>query len=92
MVNEKKTHAMSKEQTVYQIKVQGQLDERWSDWFDGLAVTIESENPPVTTLTGPADQSALRGMLNRIWDLNLILISVVPKNTTPNRVVSVEQT
>lgn len=58
----------------YQIKVQGRLDEGWSDWFAGLTVTFESG---VTTLTGPvADQSALRGILTRIWDLNLTLLSV----------------
>jgi hypothetical protein len=65
-------------EAVYQIKVQGQLDERWSDWFNGLTVVMgnESENPPVTTLIGPADQAALRGILNKIWDLNLTLHSV----------------
>jgi hypothetical protein len=63
---------------VYQIQVQGKLDERWSDWFSGLAVAVGSENPPVTTLIGSIDQAALRGILTKIWDLNLMLISVVP--------------
>jgi hypothetical protein len=64
----------------YQIKVQAELDERWSDWFNGMTVQSEDrgDNPPITTLTGPADQSALRGMLTKIWDLGLTLISVVP--------------
>ena len=68
------------EPVVYQIKVQGKLDHRWSDWFSGLTVAVgdASGNPPVTTLTGSIDQAALRGILNRIWDLNLTLISVVP--------------
>ncbi|MBL7065918.1 MAG: hypothetical protein ISS49_17210 [Anaerolineae bacterium] len=58
----------------YQIQVQGRLDEDWSDWFSGMTVTFESG---VTTLTGPvADQAALRGILTRIWDLNLTLLSV----------------
>lgn len=67
------------ERAVYQIKVQGNLDDRWSDWFSGLEVVVgdESEDPPVTTLTGLIDQAALRGILNKIWDLNLTLISVV---------------
>ena len=67
------------ERVVYQIKVQGNLDDRWSDWFSGLTVVVgdERENPPVTTLTGLIDQAALRGILNKIWDLNLTLISVV---------------
>jgi hypothetical protein len=64
---------------VYQIKVQGRLDRRWSDWFSGLAIEIQSKtgNPPVTTLTGALDQAGLRGVLSKIWDLNLALVSVV---------------
>jgi hypothetical protein len=64
---------------VYQIKVQGRLDKRWSDWFSGLAVKVQSEaeNPPITTLTGALDQAGLRGVLSKIWDLNLALVSVV---------------
>ncbi len=60
--------------TVYQIKMQGKLDESWSGWFDGITVTSDGDT---TTLTGAiADQSALRGILTRLWDLNLALISV----------------
>ena len=72
----------SGEQVVYRIKVLGALDERWSDCFDGLTVAIESdsesENVPVTIITGAIDQATLRGILNRVWDLNLVLISVAP--------------
>jgi len=58
----------------YQIKVQGKLDEKWSGWFSGMALTFDGD---VTTLTGAVtDQSALRGLLSRIWDLNLTLISI----------------
>jgi hypothetical protein len=63
----------------YQIQVQGRLDEGWSDWFRGLAVVFErtTDGATITTLVGPvADQAALRGVLNRIWDLNLTLLSV----------------
>ncbi len=60
--------------TVYQIKVLGKLDESWSGWLDGMTVTSDGDT---TTLTGAiADQSALRGILTRLWDLNLALISV----------------
>ncbi len=60
--------------TVYQIKMQGKLDESWSGWLDGMTVTSDGDT---TTLTGAiADQSALRGILTRLWDLNLALISV----------------
>ncbi|MBN1886886.1 MAG: hypothetical protein JW850_02815 [Thermoflexales bacterium] len=63
------------EETVYQIKLEGELDERWSVWFSGLSVRVEEG---ATTLTGPvADQAALRGILNKMWDLNLGLISIV---------------
>ena len=59
---------------VYQIQVQGRLDDKWVGWFSGLALTFEGDT---TTLTGAvADQSALRGILTKLWDLNLVLISV----------------
>jgi hypothetical protein len=65
------------EPQVYQIRVQGRLDERWSGWLDGLAIQVESEDPWITALTGPVvDQAGLRGILIRIWNLNLSLISV----------------
>jgi hypothetical protein len=61
----------------YQIRVQGKLDPRWSGWFNGLAVRLESEDPLITSLTGVImDQASLRGVLTRIWNLNLSLISV----------------
>ena len=58
----------------YQIKVKGRLGSQWSDWFEGM--TIESEGA-VTTITGKVlDQPALHGLLVRIRDLGLPLISV----------------
>ena len=63
----------------YRIVVQGELDGNWSEWLGGMAVTYEArgDDTGVTTLTGTVtDQSALRGILSRIWDLNLIVISV----------------
>ena len=69
---------MANEQ-VFQIKVQGKLSEEWSSWFEGLAITMDTpdEGATVTLFTGPiADQAALRGILNKLWDLNLTLISV----------------
>jgi hypothetical protein len=65
--------------STYQIIVQGGLDSSWSDWFNGMTISRagEFDGDPTTILTGPvADQPALRGLLARIWDLNLILISV----------------
>jgi hypothetical protein len=61
-------------QPIYVIKVEGQLDRSWSGWFSGLTVTYEDR---VSTIAGHvADQAALRGILSKIWDLNLTLISV----------------
>lgn len=63
----------------YQIKVRGQLDESWTDWFGGMTITYEGEthSVPITILTGAvADQAVLRGILNKIWNLKLMLISV----------------
>ncbi|MBN1812576.1 MAG: hypothetical protein JXA14_12125 [Anaerolineae bacterium] len=72
------TEGKAGERVTYQIKVQGKLDERWSEWFSGLTITVESESPPVTALVGDIDQAALRGILAKIWDLNLALVSVNP--------------
>lgn len=65
--------------TIYQIRVEGRLDDRWAEWFSGLEITVEriNDSPTITTLIGPIpDQAALRGILNRAWDLNLKLVSV----------------
>jgi hypothetical protein len=59
----------------YEIRVEGQLADRWSDWFDGLAIQRDSDDQ--TTLSGwITDQSALLGVLTRIHNLNLSLIAV----------------
>jgi hypothetical protein len=58
------------------IKIKGQLDQKWEDWFDGLEISYEGDN---TILTGiMKDEAHLRGILDRIMDLNLELISVNP--------------
>lgn len=58
-----------------EIKVKGQIDDAWSDWFEGLAITYTEEGD--TVLAGPvADESALYGLLARLRDLGLQLISV----------------
>ncbi|HCB48248.1 MAG: hypothetical protein AMJ56_10860 [Anaerolineae bacterium SG8_19] len=64
---------------IYQIRVQGKLDESWSEWLEGMAIAFEGGNhgSGVTTITGAIiDQAALHGVLNRIRDLNIPLISV----------------
>ena len=60
--------------TAYRIKLKGHLDPKWSDWFEQMAISIEGGE---TILTGSvADQAALHGLLIRIRDLNLTLLSV----------------
>jgi hypothetical protein len=60
---------------VYEIRVRGNLESRWSDWFDGFAITLVADDE--TVLVGPvADQAALHGMLHKIRDLGLPLLSV----------------
>lgn len=63
----------------YQIEVQGRLDDSWAAWLDGMALTRTHarDGTPIVVLTGPvADQAALRGLLSRLWDLNLTVIAV----------------
>jgi hypothetical protein len=58
----------------YEVRVDGRLDERWSEWFDGLVV--EARDDGTSTLTGPvADQAALHGILARMRDLGVTLLS-----------------
>ncbi len=66
---------------IYQIRVKGVLDESWSDWFGGLTITPRASGE--TLLTGPVrDQAALHGLLVKIRDLGLVLLSVRRKDAT----------
>ena len=68
---------------VYQIRLKGQLGSKWTDWLGGLTITLEDNGD--TLLTGPVvDQAALHGLLKRVRDLGLPLISINPLE--PNRV------
>lgn len=67
---------------VYQIRIHGQLDSHWTDWFDGLTITLEEDGD--TLLTGPViDQAALHGLLKKVRDLGIALVSVNPLQPGP---------
>jgi hypothetical protein len=60
---------------VYQIRIRGHLDARWTDWFDGLTITLAEGGD--TLLTGPVvDQAALYGLLKKVRDSGMPLLSV----------------
>jgi len=60
---------------VYEIRLKGHLDDRWAEWFEGLTITLEEDGD--TLLTGPViDQAALHGLLKKVRDLGLPLLSV----------------
>ena len=61
----------------YEIRLRGRLDPRWATWFDGMALTTADDG--TTTLRGPVtDQAALHGLLQKVRDLGLPLLSVTP--------------
>ena len=63
------------EPLIYQIRIRGPLDESWIGWFSPLAVANEANGE--ATLTGAVrDQAELDGLLNRVFDLHLTLLSV----------------
>lgn len=69
-----KQKTISDQDIVYRIKTRGNLDQDWLRCFEGLSAVFDGE---VSTVSGVlADQAALRGLLNRLWDLNLTVLSV----------------
>jgi len=67
---------------VYQIRIKGHLGRQWTDWFEGLAITLEDNGE--TLLTGPVvDQAALHGVLKKVRDLAMPLVSVIRVKPDP---------
>jgi len=60
---------------LYEIRIKGHLDDRWTYWFEGLTITLKEDGD--TLLIGPVvDQAALHGLLNKVRDLGIPLLSV----------------
>ena len=76
---------------IYQIRLKGHLDRQWTEWFEGLTITLEDNGE--TLLSGPViDQPALHGLLKKVRDLGIPLVSVNPLPVrSPKSVVSSPQ-
>jgi hypothetical protein len=71
------------QQPCYEIRLKGHLDSQWTDWFGGLTITLEEDG--TTLLTGPIiDQAALHGLLKKVRDLGMPLVSVSPVAPGPS--------
>ena len=68
---------INSEATTYQIRIKGHLGDQWTDWFDGLAITLEDNGDTLLTGLIP-DQAALHGLLRTVRDLGMPLVSVTP--------------
>jgi len=81
-----KTHASTKdhdEPGLYEIRLKGHLGSQWTDWFEDLTITLEEDGD--TLLTGPVvDQAALHGLLKKVRDLGMPLVSVNPLEHGPS--------
>jgi hypothetical protein len=82
MSNELEPKPTPSQPVVYQIRLKGHLGSQWTDWFEGLTITLEDNGN--TLLTGPViDQAALYGLLKKVRDLGLPLVSVSPIELGP---------
>lgn len=76
---------------LYEIRIEGHLDDRWQDWFDGMSIKLEEDG--TTLLSGPVpDQPALYGILRRVRDLGLPLVSVSQHISHKQRITSMNST
>jgi hypothetical protein len=82
MSNELEPKTDPSQPMVYQIRIKGHLGSQWTDWFGGLTITLEDNGD--TLLTGPVvDQAALHGLLKKVRDLGMPLVSVSPVEPGP---------
>jgi hypothetical protein len=91
MMNDKQTLNKKLNQLqCYEIRLKGHLDDQWSEWFGGLTITLEENGD--TLLTGPViDQAALHGLLKKVRDLGLPLVSVSPVEPGPSTTLGTGQ-
>ena len=81
MSNELSTESHTEQPGVYQIRIKGHLSRQWTTWFDELTITLEDDGS--TLLAGPLiDQAALHGLLKKVRDLGMPLLSVNCVNPT----------
>ena len=87
------THASTKNQYepgLYEIRLKGHLNNRWAGWFEGLTITLEEDGD--TLITGPViDQAALHGLLKKVRDLGMPLVSVSPLENGPSTTLETGQ-
>jgi hypothetical protein len=77
MLNQPQPQPVTPHPAIYRIRIQGQLDSQWADWFDEMTISLDEDGN--TLLTGQViDQAALHGLLKKIRDLGLTLISICP--------------
>jgi hypothetical protein len=82
MSNKRKPKTDPGESMVYQIRLKGHLGRQWTNWFEGLTITLEDNGE--TLLTGPVlDQAALHGLLKKVRDLGMPLVSVQQVEADP---------
>jgi len=85
MANKVDSQLNSSQPTIYQIRIKGHLGHQWTDWFGQLTITLEDNGE--TLLAGPVvDQAALHGLLKKVRDLGMPLLSVV--RVEPGRAVA----
>lgn len=89
MPDEQKSERAPDQVKIFQIRIRGHLSRQWTDWFEGLTITLEEDGN--TLLSGRVvDQSALHGILKKIRDLGMPLLSVNPADDQPTHTVQNE--
>ena len=86
MSNRRDPKSTPRQPIVYQIKIKGHLGDHWTDWFEGLNITLKENGE--TLLTGPVvDDAALHGLLKKVRDLGMPLLSVNRVEPGPSTVL-----